>query len=79
MIKRTAVTAVTAIRAMMLPLRLESAEDEGISVISTTLESVGDGVSVGEDIQYHNCHLYIVAELSWTVLGGNFGLCLHSM
>ena len=66
-IKRTAITADTAIPAMMLPLRLESAEDEGISVISTTLEGVGDGVSVGEDIQYHNSHLYIVAELSWTV------------
>ena len=67
MIKITAITADTAIPAMMLPLRLESAEDGGISVISTTLEGVGDGVSVGEDIQYHNSHLYIVAELSWTV------------
>ena len=51
-IKRTAITADTAIPAMMLSLRLESAEDGGISVISTTLEGVGDRVSVGEDIQH---------------------------
>ena len=59
MIKRTAITADTAIPAMMLPLRLESAEDGDISVISTTLEKTSS--------IYHNCHLYIVAELSFTV------------
>ena len=44
-IKRIAITADTAIPAMMLPLRLEPAEN-GIK-------------SVGEDIQYHNSHLGI--------------------